>query len=435
VPTFTWNVDPVLVRIPRDGLAIAIAAIGLLTIVSAIRNKAKDGIVFGALVMGVAAAVRTFMQSPHFEVRYYSLIFVLVFVGGYALLNWQIRRGGGDTEEAGDFIVYGVLGVLAGARLGHVIFYDLDKALADPWWVFAIWTGGLASHGAVVGLITAMYLFCKRRGVPFLEGSDRFAFSAALGATLVRIGNLFNSEIVGRRTDQTWGARFPRFDKVEDPPLRYPTQIYEVAIGIFVLICLYFFDRALGREKRPRGALISLFFALYFPLRFLVEFWKEHQVFQTETLDMGHYLSIPGALLGIYGLYWSFKNRLPAGWTPEARGEEYDQDEDYDDQEEREEDDEDEREPAEDDEDLDEGERDEDERDEDEDEARDEEGAEDDEPPPRKRTKKKRQKIARDPDVDAVLEEAAARRPGAQAAEPAAKKKKKKKKKKRATSD
>ena len=320
MPAFTWNIDPVMVRIPRDIVAIILAGFGVITLLGGYRRKANESIVFGLILLGGAAAVRLMMKGP-FEIRYYSLVFVLVFLGGYLLLNWQVRRGGGDKDDAADFIIYGVLGVLVGARLGHVMFYDLEKAINDPWWIFAIWTGGLASHGAVLGLIYAMYRFTKGRGVPFLEGSDRFAFSAALGATLVRIGNFFNSEIVGRRTDQSWGVRFPRFDKGTDAPLRYPTQLYEAAIGIFVLICLFIFDRALGKEKRPRGAMISLFFALYFPLRFAVEFWKEHQVFQETTLDMGHYLSIPGAMLGLYGLYYSFKHRLPAGWTPEARGE------------------------------------------------------------------------------------------------------------------
>jgi prolipoprotein diacylglyceryl transferase len=321
MPAFTWDIDPVMVRIPRDIVAIILAGFGLITLLSGYRRKANESIVFGFILLAGAAAVRLMMKGP-FEIRYYSLVFVLVFLGGYLLLNWQVRRGGGDKDDAADFIIYGVLGVLVGARLGHVLFYDLEKAINDPWWIFAIWTGGLASHGAVLGLIYAMYRFTKARGVPFLEGSDRFAFSAALGATLVRIGNFFNSEIVGRRTDQSWGVRFPRFDKSgDDSPLRYPTQLYEAAIGIFVLICLFIFDRALGKEKRPRGAMISLFFALYFPLRFAVEFWKEHQVFQETTLDMGHYLSVPGALLGVYGLYYSFKNRLPAGWTPERRHE------------------------------------------------------------------------------------------------------------------
>jgi phosphatidylglycerol---prolipoprotein diacylglyceryl transferase len=282
LPSITWDIDPVLLRIPIPVI------------------------------------------DKVFELRYYSLIFVAVFLGGYSLLKWQIERGGGHEDDAGDFIVYGVVGVLGGARVGHVLFYDLDKFFKDPISLFKIWEGGLASHGAVVGLILAMYLFTKRRDIAFLEGSDRFAFSAALGASLVRFGNFFNSEIVGIKTDQTWGVRFPRFSPDAalahsgvELPLRHPSQLYEGVIGLLVMLGLYVADRAWGKEKRPRGALIALFFALYFPARFLIEFVKEHQVF-TEAdaqLDMGQYLSIPGVLLGVYGLWWSFNRRLPVGWV------------------------------------------------------------------------------------------------------------------------
>jgi prolipoprotein diacylglyceryl transferase len=267
-------------------------------------------------LLGVAYAVSQFAKGP-LEIRYYSLIFVGVFLGGYALLNWQIRRGGGDEEEAGDFIVYGVIAVLLGARLGHVLFYDREKALEDPLWILQIWTGGLASHGAVVGLIVAMWLFTKKRGVPFLEGADRFAFSAALGATLVRLGNFFNSEIVGRQTDQSWGVQFPRFDRgMGEAPYRHPSQLYEFFLGIAVLGLLYLVDKKLGKEKRPRGVLISTFFVAYFTGRFGIEFFKEYEAISPDSpLTMGQYLSIPGVLLGFYGLWWSFKKRLPVGWN------------------------------------------------------------------------------------------------------------------------
>lgn len=274
LPKFTWDVDPILVHIGS------------------------------------------------FPLRWYSLLFVGVFLGGYALVDWQIRRGGGDKEEGADFIIYGVLATLIGARLGHVLFYDLDHALADPLWVLEIWTGGLSSHGAVIALAVAMYIFTKRRRVSFLEGADRSVFGGTLAATLVRIGNFFNSEIVGRQTDQTWGVKFPRYP--EDPThYRYPTQLFEAGIGIFIFIALLVFDKALGKEKRPRGAMISFWFTLYFSLRFLVEFYKEHQVFKGgATFDMGQYLSIPGVLLGLYGLYWSFKHKIPAGWYEEVPTEE-----------------------------------------------------------------------------------------------------------------
>jgi prolipoprotein diacylglyceryl transferase len=289
VPKFTWNVDPALFHI------------------------------------------------GNFEIRYYSLIFVVVFLGGYALFNWQVKRGGGDEEEAGDFFVYGVLGVLIGARLGHVIFYDYKKALEDPTWIVKIWTGGLASHGAVMGLIIAMWLYTKRRGIPFLEGADRFSFSAALGATLVRLGNFINSEIVGRPVpDQSWGVLFPRFI-VNDKPdtlYRYPTQFYEMGIGLLVLGALFLADRTMGKERRPRGAMISIFFLLYFAGRFVVEYWKDPQgIDPSSPLTMGQYLSIPGFFVGLYGLYWSFARKIPTGWAPAS--------DDYDDEESEDEDDED----------------------------------------------------------------------------------------------
>ena len=271
-----------------------------------------------------------------YELRYYSLIFVAVFLGGHALLRWQMMRGGGEDEDASDFFVYGVLAVLIGARLGHVIFYDYQKALEDPVWIVKIWTGGLSSHGAVIGLLFAMWLFTKRRGISFVEGMDRFTFAAALGATLVRIGNFFNSEIVGKVTDQSWGVRFPRFDQTLDAPYRHPTQIYEVLLGLFVLLVLYLTDRIAGREKRPRGLLVSVFFIFYFGGRFFIEYFKELQVESLEKaagFTMGQMLSMPCILAGLIGLVVCLKKRVPAGWYPvdeDDEDDEYDEEDDED---------------------------------------------------------------------------------------------------------
>jgi phosphatidylglycerol:prolipoprotein diacylglycerol transferase len=370
LPKFTWSPDPEAFGfvLPAPFWMVMIVAAVVAALFAFVSHRANDkgGVWFGAAagVGALIAAAYWPTWQPWVAVRYYSLIFVLVFLGGYWLLDWQIRRGGGGREEAGDFIVYGVIGVLAGARLGHVLFYDLDKALADPMWVFEIWTGGLASHGATLGLIVAMWLFTARRRVPFLEGADRFAFSAALGATLVRAGNFLNSEIVGREIpDASWGVLFaktcePRPEAVgcwkflgqhaaafaekcqtgpvdcwgydETVTYRHPSQLYEVALGLFVLGALFVFDRALGKEKRPRGALISLFFALYFAGRFFVEFFKDYQTDfgkDWHVLTMGQVLSIPAFLLGVYGLFWAFRTRQPVGWVP-AEGEPEDEPED-----------------------------------------------------------------------------------------------------------
>jgi len=341
LPSFTWDVDPVFWRIPRGGVAATIGAIGLLMVLYGLAKKEREQIITGAFFSGAALLIFQFM-GPMVELRYYSMLFVVVFLGGHALLNWQIKRGGGGPEVAGDFIVYGVLGVLIGARIGHVLFYDLDKAIDDPIWIFKIWTGGLASHGAVAGLITAMYLFTKSRGIPFLEGSDRFSFSAALGATVVRIGNLFNSEIVGRKVpDQSWGMRFPRNPPdhgLVPLPLRYPSQIYEITLGISVFVGLLIADRLMGKEKRPRGAMIAWFFALYFTGRLFTEFYKEIEALPSDSaVSMGQYLSILPALLGWYGVYWTMKRKEPSGWGEalpvQDEGDDDDDDDDEDDEE------------------------------------------------------------------------------------------------------
>lgn len=275
MPAFTWDIDPVLVHFPTWLAWLPV-----------------DGI------------------------RYYSLLYVGVFLGGYKLLDWQIRRAGGDPEDANDFVLYGVIAVLAGARMGHVFFYEWDRFVQDPLWLFSIHEGGLSSHGATIALLLAVYLFTKFRRQSFIEGCDRFAFSAALGSILVRIGNFFNSEIVGRPTGSDWGVRFPRYDRVPEPPLRHPSQLYEVLLGFVVMAALIVIDRALGKEKRPRGVLTSSFMALYFTGRFIVEFFKEYQPGEASVgLTTGQWLSLIPALAGYVGLVISMRRRVPARWN------------------------------------------------------------------------------------------------------------------------
>ncbi|MEN9578380.1 MAG: hypothetical protein RJA70_1389 [Pseudomonadota bacterium] len=252
---------------------------------------------------------------PGDGIRYYSLLYVGVFLGGFKLLNWQIRRAGGSEQDASDFVLYGVIAVLGGSRLGHVFFYDFEKFREDPMWLFRIWEGGLASHGGMIGLIIGMWLFTKFRRQSFFEGGDRFAFSAALGTILIRMGNLMNSEIVGRVTDQSWGVRFVRYDG-PGGPLRHPSQLYEMLMGCVVFAALYVIDRAAGKEKRPRGLMLSAFFALYFTGRFLIEFVKEFQPSEaTAALTTGQILSIIPALAGCIGVYLSLTKRIPAKWN------------------------------------------------------------------------------------------------------------------------
>jgi prolipoprotein diacylglyceryl transferase len=256
------------------------------------------------------------------RIRYYGVVFSLVFIGGYLLYGWQTRRSGRRGDLAADLLLPGFVGLLLGARLGHVLFYNFDLLKSDPLWFFRIWEGGLTSHGAAVGLTVALWYHARRSGVPFLDATDRFSFSAALGAGLVRLGNFFNSEIVGKPTDAFWAVRFPRYDLLppELCPPRHPTQLIEFAMGMAVLGALLLADRLMGREARPRGVLSALFLILYFTGRFLVEFLKERQgAFDDMWLSRGQLLSLPGVALGVGLLFLSLVRRRRAASEPSAR--------------------------------------------------------------------------------------------------------------------
>jgi len=256
-----------------------------------------------------------------FAVRYYGLLFVAVFIGGFYFLRWQMMRVGWREQDVSDFVIPGMLAVIIGSRLGHVIFYEPGYYFSHPVEIIKFWKGGLASHGATLGLIVAGWWFARQKRMSFAEFGDRFAFSAATGAALVRLGNFFNSEIVGRATDGSWGVRFPLSHEDREAaalglshvPLRHPSQLYEFLMGGAILGILLLVDRRLG-EKRPRGLLIAIFLVLYFLARFIVEFFKEFQGDLREVggLTMGQLLSIPLFLAGVAWMIWAVRRNLPA---------------------------------------------------------------------------------------------------------------------------
>jgi len=236
------------------------------------------------------------------QLRYYGILFSLTILIGFYFWYKQILRSGRDENAAYAFLWMGVAGVVIGSRLGHVLFYEPGKFIQDPLQVLYVWKGGLASHGATIGILIALWVYSRKYKMAMLETCDRFSMSVAVGATLVRIGNFFNSEIVGRATDVPWAIVFKRYDRMMGlpPTARHPSQLYEAVMAILIFIILYITDRKLG-EERPPGLMFGIFMAGYFTLRFFVEYFKEYQALSPSfPFTMGQLLSVPFAAVGYF---------------------------------------------------------------------------------------------------------------------------------------
>ena len=247
-----------------------------------------------------------------FAVRWYSLAWFLTFVVGAYLMWMQYRREGKTIEDLEICLLYLIPGAIIGARLGHCFFYRADYYLANPLEVIAIWKGftGLASHGAAVGILIALYIFSRRHpDQPYVWILDRIAAPIALGAFLIRMGNLMNSEILGLPSDVPWAMVFVGVDTVP----RHPGQLYEALayLTIFLLLLFLYWSRG---PKLPRGLLAGLFLVTVFSARFFIEFVKErHSAFEVGLpLSMGQILSIPIVAAGLVVIFETLRRQKSA---------------------------------------------------------------------------------------------------------------------------
>ena len=195
-----------------------------------------------------------------------------------------------------------------GARLGHCFFYDPMFYLANPLKIFAVWEGGLASHGGGLGAIIALWFGTRKYKMEFLWLIDRLIVPTALFGFLVRMGNFMNSEIIGVPTDVSWAIVFSRVDELP----RHPAQLYE-AFSYLAIFILLFSIYKLSKAKVKVGLMFGLFLTLVFSARFLIEFVKIKQAdYDTSFLMMstGQALSIPFLLVGIGFIVWSLKKYL-----------------------------------------------------------------------------------------------------------------------------
>lgn len=247
-----------------------------------------------------------------FTLHYYSLMFLIAFGLGWYIMKSIYIKEGISIEKLDSLFIYTVLATLIGARLGHVIFYDWDyfqhhileiflPVKFEPEFEF---TGfrGLASHGAAIGIIVAMYLYRKNvLDKPVLWILDRIVIPVASGAIFIRIGNFMNSEIIGKPTNSDYGVIFANLG--EDFP-RHPAQLYESFCYLLVFIILWCAYWKTDKKYRL-GFLFGLFLALLWTIRFFIEFIKEPQVGERAVwvLNTGQWLSIPFIIAGLYFMY------------------------------------------------------------------------------------------------------------------------------------
>lgn len=236
------------------------------------------------------------------EIRYYGVFFALALFAAYSLARFLVQKRGLSLENLDSLTVYLVLGLIIGARLGHILFYELDYYLSNPVQILKVWEGGLASHGAAIGTLIAYGLFLWRhKGVKFFDYADLIVVVACIPVSLVRLGNFFNSELLGRETDVPWAVVFERVDSVA----RHPSQLYEFGMGLILFAILLPLWLKTYKTAKP-GFFFGLFFTLYFAMRFTVEFFKDFPLHENFfSLTTGQMLSLPFFILGVSILTYS----------------------------------------------------------------------------------------------------------------------------------
>ncbi|MEN8251709.1 MAG: prolipoprotein diacylglyceryl transferase [Bacteroidota bacterium] len=242
------------------------------------------------------------------SIRYYGLLFVTGLILSLYILGWIFKKENIPSKNLERLSIYGMIGILAGARLGHCLFYEPSYFLAHPLEMFlpirilpeggVKFTGyqGLASHGGALGLIVALYFYSRKTKHSLIDTIDLIAVVAGLGGGFIRLANLMNSEIIGKPSTVSWSFIFERIDNVP----RHPAQLYE-AISYFLIFAIMMVLYKTKRKKFRNGSLFGLVLILIFVARFFIEILKENQVGFEEGMkfNMGQILSLPYILVGI----------------------------------------------------------------------------------------------------------------------------------------
>lgn len=232
------------------------------------------------------------------RLHWYGLMYVIAFLLAWLLGRYRASRPGSGwkKDQVDDFVTWAMLGVVAGARLGYILFYDLDAYRADPMEILRVWNGGMSFHGGLLGVMLASFLWSKKQGKRFLDVLDFVAPLVPLGLFCGRIGNFINGELWGRISDVDWAMVFPGAGELP----RHPTQLYEAGLeGLLLFLVLWTYSR----KPRPLGAVSGLFAVGYSLARITVEFFRmpdpQMGYLYGGWLTMGQVLCLPLLFAGL----------------------------------------------------------------------------------------------------------------------------------------
>ncbi|MFN6184527.1 MAG: prolipoprotein diacylglyceryl transferase [Burkholderiales bacterium] len=256
------------------------------------------------------------LQLGPLAIRWYGLMYLLAFVLFVVLARWQLRRPhiqaqGWSVKDIDDMLFWGVIGVVLGGRLGYVVFYKADYYLQHPLEALMIWHGGMSFHGGLLGVVVALGLWARSRGLGFIRTMDFIAPCVPTGLAAGRMGNFINGELWGRETDVPWAMVFPQ---AGDSLPRHPSQLYQFALeGLALFFFLWWF----ARQPRAAGMVSAAFLVGYGVCRFIAEFGRQPDAFLgllAFNLSMGQWLSLPmiagGAVLALWAKRQSMRGSV-----------------------------------------------------------------------------------------------------------------------------
>ena len=246
-------------------------------------------------------------QIMSFEIRWYSLAYILGIVIGWSLCKKIFIKNSDINEKFDDYITYLIIGIIVGGRLGYVIFYNFSYYLDNALDILKIWQGGMSFHGGLLGVIISSFLFARKNNQNPFSYLDQVSLVAPIGIFFGRLANFINSELYGRATDLPWSVIFIKVDNLS----RHPSQLYEAILeGVILFLVLMFFIK---KDYLRKPGLISASFLIFYSLfRFFIEFFRvpdEQLGYLVLNLTMGQIISLLFVTIGTILFYLKNENK------------------------------------------------------------------------------------------------------------------------------